>query len=325
MWKSLKGSEATRETRMDVVAWIVVCNQNCTLEGGFVRDRIIGNDKNHPATSPSTWVTMVSKNGINIPELDNQCIPKDLDCHLPSDKSFDLDELLDQFHHYDIPCSYVRDDWRYIFLFDENRPTGPFTMDLIEPHVALTHDRIDFDVNNLLVKKDFTKELGMRVELQTNICQIGLESIVDNIIKKRFQVLRAVDPNMQYRIQKMIGRGWKQLGEPIHVIPRPPTEYPYVLVRLPTTSDLYKTVTKRMQTGIGNYTTIISIEEIKNPLQEEAYYAIKAIIARECKGRNPNERMLFHGTHGDAIKSILTQGFDDRSRRSNGKWGTYSC
>lgn len=320
----MKGSKATRETRMDVVAWIVVCNQNCTLEGGFVRDRIIGNDKKHPATPPSSWVRMVPRNGINIPELDDQCIPKDLDCHLPSDKSFDLDELLDQFHHYDIPCSYVRDDWRYIFLFDEKQPTGPFTMDLIEPHVALTHDRIDFDVNNLLIKKDFTKELGMRVELQANICQIDLESIVANITKKQFQVLREVDPNMQHRIQKMIGRGWKQLGEPIHVIPRPPAEYPYVLVRLPTTSDLYKTVTQRMQTGIGNYVTIISIEQIKNPLQEEMYYAIQAIIRRECKGQNPNERMLFHGTYGDAIKGILDKGFDDRSQRSNGKWGAYS-
>ena len=324
IWKSLKGSKATRETRMDVVAWIVVCQHHCTLEGGFVRDRIVGNYQSRPAGPPSTWLKSMLIKGVSIPEIDDQCVPKDLDCQLPIDKEFDLEELLDHLHHYDIQCSYIRQDWRYIFLFDQNEPTGPFTMDLIEPHVALTHDRIDFDVNNLFVKKDYTKELGMRVELQAKICSIDLENIVENIKHKRFQVLREIDGIMQRRIQKMVGRGWTKSGDVINVIPCPPPQYPYVLVHLPNSSDLYNSVVQRMQSGIGASVRVLSIEVIKNPLQEEAYLAMKAIIARECTGRNPNERFLFHGTKGEAIKGILEDGFDDRFRSPSGKWGRYS-
>ena len=61
-----------------------------------------------------------------------------------------------KLYKYGITCSYSREEWRYVLLFDENETTGPFIMDLIEPHVALTHDRIDFDVNNLSLEKDYT-------------------------------------------------------------------------------------------------------------------------------------------------------------------------
>ena len=59
-------------------------------------------------------------------------------------------------------------------------------MDLIEPHVALTHDRIDFDVNNLSVEKEYTRELGMRIDIQQKPYEIELETIVDNIKNKPF-------------------------------------------------------------------------------------------------------------------------------------------
>lgn len=36
LWKALKGSNATRESRMEVVAWIAICKFDCRLEGGFV-------------------------------------------------------------------------------------------------------------------------------------------------------------------------------------------------------------------------------------------------------------------------------------------------
>ncbi|CAF4991735.1 unnamed protein product, partial [Rotaria socialis] len=40
LWSRLRGPAATRETRMEVVAWIAVCIFHCKLEGGFVRDWI---------------------------------------------------------------------------------------------------------------------------------------------------------------------------------------------------------------------------------------------------------------------------------------------
>jgi hypothetical protein len=36
-------------------------------------------------------------------------------------------------------------------------------MELIYPFVAMTQDMIDMDVNNLFVEKDFTQEIGMRI------------------------------------------------------------------------------------------------------------------------------------------------------------------
>ena len=53
LWKGLKGSNATRETRMEVVAWIATCKFDCRLEGGFVRDWIVGNYTNLPTSDPS--------------------------------------------------------------------------------------------------------------------------------------------------------------------------------------------------------------------------------------------------------------------------------
>ena len=193
-------------------------------------------------------------------------------------------------------------------------------MDLIEPHVALTHDRIDLDVSNLSLEKDYTKELGMRVDIQQKPCSIDLEIIVDNIKNKRFQVLRPIDYGVQVRIQKMQNRGWTQLGQPMHFIPDPPPKYNVVLVPLPESTELYKSIVQQMKTYIGSQVQVLSIEQIKNPLLEEAYISIKQLIAKQCTGQNPNERELFHGTKAEGIDGILNDGFDDRYWRK-GKWG----
>jgi hypothetical protein len=68
----------------------------------------------------------------------------------------------------------------------------------------------------------------------------------------------------------------------------------------------------------------LSIEQIRNPLLEEAYLSMKQLIAKQCIGQNPNERELFHGTKGEAIDGILNDGFDDRfwgTNYSKGNWG----
>jgi hypothetical protein len=72
---------------------------------------------------------------------------------------FDIDKFRDELYKFDMTCEVYREDWRYILLIDKDAPTGPFTMDLIEPHVALIHDRIDFDVSNLSLEKDYPREL----------------------------------------------------------------------------------------------------------------------------------------------------------------------
>ncbi|CAF4138931.1 unnamed protein product [Rotaria sp. Silwood2] len=325
LWKRLKGSKATRESRMEVVAWIAICKFDCRLEGGFVRDWVVGNYSARPSEDPSTWLHFTpNAAGTPLPYLNKDFIPSDLDCHLPLHKYFDIDKFLDNLHKYQIEYKVFREDWRYIILLDENTKTGPFTMDLIEPHVALTHDRIDFDVSNISLEKDYTKELGMRVDITYKPYSIELETIVDNIKNKRFQILRPIDKYVQARIDKMENRGWTQLGQAMHVIPNPPPKYQVVLVPLPESTELYKTLVQQMKSYINTQAKVLSINEIKNPLLEEAYLAMKQLIAKQCTGQNPNERELFHGTKGDAIDGILNDGFDDRywgTKSGRGKWG----
>ncbi|CAF1050566.1 unnamed protein product [Rotaria sp. Silwood1] len=322
LYKGVKGPNATRETRMEVVAWIAVCKFSCKLEGGFVRDWIVGNDISRPANplpSPKHWIEYIH----SIPYINKEVVPGDLDCHLPTHAMFDIEKFQDELHKYDITCQVFRENWRYVLLIDENAPTGPFTMDLIEPHVALTHDRIDFDVNNLSLEKYYTHELGMRIDIQQRPYLIELETIVDNIKNKRFQVLRPLDYNLEQRIDKMVNiRHWTQLGHPFSVVPNPDPKYWSVLVRLPSSDKLYKDVEAQIR-NIGNTVTIISIEQIKNPLLEDQYEALKKIIAKQCSGFDPNERELFHGTSGEGIDGIRDNGFDDRYFSKDGNWGKY--
>ncbi|CAF3609413.1 unnamed protein product [Rotaria socialis] len=319
LYNGAKGTKATRETRMEVVAWIAVCLFSCKLEGGFVRDWVIGNYTARPAGltgNPKAWISYTN----GVPYLNREVVPADLDCHLPTHAYFDIDRFHDELYKYDITCKVSRQDWRYVLLIDEDAPTGPFTMDLIEPHVALTHDRIDFDVNDLSLEKDYTHEIGMRVDIQQRPYLIEIEAIVDNIKNKRFQVLRPIDNFLTERIDKMINiRHWTQMGEPFSVVPNPNPKYSAVLVTLPPPSKLYRDLQTEMQ-KIGSV-TIVSIEQVKNPLLEDTYESMKKLIAKQCKGSNPNERSLFHGTKGEGIDGIRDDGFDDRYFSPTGNWG----
>ncbi|CAM4814188.1 unnamed protein product [Rotaria magnacalcarata] len=318
----IRGPKATRETRMEVVSWIAVCKFSCKVEGGFVRDWIVGNDTARPADliqNPEAWVTEEIRNNVKIACIHKDVVPADLDCHLPSHKYFDIDRFQDELHKFNIKCKVYRDNWRYVILLDEDAPTGPFTMDLIEPHVALTHDRIDLDVSNLSLEKDYTHELGMRVNITESPYLIELEDIVNNIKKKHFRVLRPKDSYVDERIEKMIHRGWTQLGEAFSVIPAPHIKHHAILVPLPRSSTLYDEILQDMSEICG--ITIKSIEEIKNSLLEDTYEAMKKMIAKGCPGFNPNERKLFHGTFGDGIKGITNDGFDDRHFSAIGNYG----
>ncbi|CAF4132317.1 unnamed protein product, partial [Adineta steineri] len=269
MWRSLKGPNATRETRMEVVAWIAVCQFYCRLEGGFVRDWVVGNHSSKPTNLPlNQWV---QKPASGVPILNKDLVPSDLDCHLPQSKIFDIEGFLDALYSYGITATTWRQDWRYVLLIDEDAKTGPFTMDLIEPHIALTHDRIDFDVSNLSLERGYTKDLGMRVDIASGLYPIQLETIVENIRNKNFQVLRPIDgengPNtsgtVADRIRKMESRGWKQVGTPFSFIPDPPKTYNAVLVPYPSSTLLYQNIVTEIRKIPG--ANVISIEQIKNP------------------------------------------------------------
>jgi hypothetical protein len=165
------------------------------------------------------------------------------------------------------------------------------------------------------------------VDIQQKPYSIELETIVSNIKNTRFQVLRPIDKEVQLRIDKMEKRGWTKVGQPMSVIPNPPPKYQVVLVPLPESTELYKSLVQQMKSFINNQVQILSIEQIKNPLLEETYFAIKQIIAKQCPGQNPNERELFHGTGGEAIDGILNDGYDDRYWGTNfgkGKFGKIS-
>ncbi|CAF5064878.1 unnamed protein product, partial [Rotaria sp. Silwood1] len=152
LYNSIKGRGATRETRMEAVAWIAVCKFHCKLEGGFVRDWVIGHyrEPQQRANHPKSWIQYsTTPKGQRIPYMNRDIVPADLDCHLPLDRYFDIDKFRDELYKFDLTCEVIRVDFIYVFLIDLNAPTGLFTMDLIEPHVALTHDRIDLDVSNL--------------------------------------------------------------------------------------------------------------------------------------------------------------------------------
>ena len=325
LYNGVKGTGVTRQTRMEVVAWTAVCKFHCKLEGGFVRDWVVGEHKfcpNNMINNPKSWVQYVTNyQGQQIPHMHEEIIPADLDCHLSVYHYFDIDKFLDELHKFNIVCRVFREDWRYILLIDENEPTGPFTMDLIEPHVALTHDRIDFDVSNLSLERDFPREIGMRIDITQSPYLIELETVVDNIMNKRFQILRPIDQYVNQRIQKMTLRQWTQHGEPMDYIPRPHFKRYAMLVPLPYKSTLFEELSKTMR-KIGSI-HIVSIDEIKNPLLEDTYEGMKKIIAKQCKnqGYNPNEQKLFHGTHGAAIQGIVEDGFDDRFFNQAGAWG----
>ncbi|CAF3205331.1 unnamed protein product [Rotaria sp. Silwood2] len=108
----------------------------------------------------------------------------------------------------------------------------------------------------------------------------------------------------------------------LSVVPDSNIKHLSVLVSLPSSSRLYEILEQKMKT-IGSSVKIISIEIIKNPLLEGMYEAVKKIIAKQCKGYDPNERELFHGAHGLGIDGIKENAFDDRYFNASGDWGNY--
>ncbi|CAF2538985.1 unnamed protein product [Rotaria sp. Silwood2] len=183
---------------------IIIDLYNSVKEGGFVRDWIVGKYTTRPAVAnPKHWIEYKpNRYNENIPYMKKEVVPTDLDCHLPTYGYFDIETFQDELHKFGIKCNNYREEWRYILLIDENTRTGPLTMDLIESHVALTHDLIDFDVSNLVLEKKYTYDLGMRIDILQKPYSIELETIVHNIENKEFYVLHTIDDRLTERIEK---------------------------------------------------------------------------------------------------------------------------
>jgi hypothetical protein len=318
LWRLINGPFATRETRMEAIAWIAVCVFSCRIEGGFVRDWVVGGYRARPSGA-ADLVKYEHIKGQSIPVMNKEVIPCDLDCHLPVHLYFDINKFEDKLHEYHFEYELTREEWRYVLLLDKDTKTGPFTMDLVEPHVSLTHDRIDFDVSNLFLEKDYTRDLGMRVDISQLPYDISLETIVARITEKRFQLLRPKGTSVKKRIAKMNSRGWKQIGPELNVVPDPPAKYFVVLTPLPEDTSLHVKLLEKLQKKIQGF-HLVAIEEIKNTALEDLYVDLKTIIEDECRG-DPNEMELFHGTRGESVESILNHGYDDRYYARDGAWG----
>ena len=318
LWPSVHGPTATRESRMEVIAWIAVCKFNCSLEGGFVRDWIIANERARPSLTiqPSEWVKFDTMTGT--PSLLKELVPSDLDCKMPLNCYFDLEKFCDEVKQFDMIPQIHRSRRSYRILFDQYQPTGPFTLELIEPYSSVGFRIPDLDVNNLCVKRDQCSAFSQRVDLREPPCFLDTVQIVENIKTKKFHVLPSINGSIMSRVNKMITRGWTQIGSPL--IDKPQQVKPkFVISPLSTASELYKNIENAIQEIAG--ITIISIEQIYNSELECIYQSMKKLIANECVDNNANEKFLFHGTRIDKGKEIMKEGFDYGFFKTHGSFG----
>ncbi|CAF0889497.1 unnamed protein product [Rotaria sordida] len=295
--------KASREAKMMAVAWIMVCKFDCRLYGGFVRDWIVGHFIGRPKNKTvDQWIQYDNSTAHLHPEI----VPADLDCYLPAHGLSDIDEVLDELGKLQMTVNVHRDQWRYLLFVDQNTPTGPFTIDLIIPHIGIhKYDRIDFDVNNLYVEKNYTKHLGMRIDITYAPYSITLEKIVDNIRKKRFYLLAGVESTpcgkvIVERIDKMKTRGWQQLDDALPpVVPSGGPSSNVELKPVPNSSSIYQKILQKMNSAFsGNKLEIVSIEEIKNAELQSMYEQARKQIQKQTSLSDGNEMMLYHGAKG---------------------------
>eukprot|EP01102_Stenamoeba_stenopodia_P022448 TRINITY_DN9350_c0_g2_i1.p1 TRINITY_DN9350_c0_g2~~TRINITY_DN9350_c0_g2_i1.p1 ORF type:complete len:540 (+),score=95.22 TRINITY_DN9350_c0_g2_i1:577-2196(+) len=317
IWEQTQGTKATRESRMETVAWICVCLFDCTLEGGFVRDWIVGGDalkSRPPNLKPKEWF-----NGYKLEAL---VAPADIDVQLPVNKLFDLQKFLLKLAKYHITARVLpRQAFKHTLLLDEDRDTGPFMVEMIEPHIVGFHDKIDFDVSNLCCRKEYTRELGMRIDVTPAPYNITLDNTVLNIKNKKFITLNAEDSYMRERIKKMKDRGWTPAtNENLVFVPSKGMHGSSTLINVPKSDPQYNHINSIFASMFSS-ATIVSIEQIRCPSLDLLYEAMKNSVAKENDGE-ANEKGLFHGTREDSVKGIQDSGFDDRYFSKSGNFGS---
>ena len=318
LWKMVRGADATRETRMAAIAWIAVTEFDCRLEGGFVRDWVVRGEvlRPSPLTPPASWLEFDYSRGRW--EVVEGVIPSDLDIELPF-KFVPLDRFRNRLHKFGFATEVQRFPQGYNLVIDRAAPTGPFTLDLIYPHNVVTHDRVDFDVNNLYCMKSFTHEFGLRIDVSQS--GLTLNDIVENVKAKQLFVMKTEDPYgiMGDRIQKMKARGWNELGrKPLIPNRGPKAGASFALIA--SKDPLYVKVHAEFSKSLPGK-TIESMKLISTFNIDLIYQGIKQQIELENNGE-ANETLLFHGTRSaENVQSIMDKGFDDRYWNLSGLYG----
>lgn len=125
---------------------------------------------------PSTPLPWVTFKATGIPVLDPALTPADLDVQLPM-RFFSMRFFRDRLFQLGITIAKtISEPWRTLLVFFPDTE-NVFTVDLIEPHVAATHDAIDFDVNNMYLTKEVLG-IGLRVDVTDEPLLLSLESHV---------------------------------------------------------------------------------------------------------------------------------------------------
>jgi hypothetical protein len=304
------GPTATRESRMSVVARIAILDFNCRISGGFLRDWIVRGERQHPATPPgganrfnNDWLMTVAP-GVGFIKYDMQegVIPKDLDAELPHDEYFDVARFIGEVRKAGITVDhYEHVAQRHVFVFEADR--GPFTMDCIEHHFAALHAMADFDANLLTVMSPCEDLVGLKAAHGG----LDVDTIIGRILKKELLQLKSDDPTMIKRVQKMEARGWTVVDRAVHqpVVARSTRS---TMVRVYRDDDEVKEHYRAVHDMGGRD---IQIYRIENRIATLIFDAEHERVKEE-NGGDANEKLLYHGTKGDAALSILHSGFDDR-------------
>ena len=98
-------------------------------------------------------------------------------------------------------------------------------------------------------------------------------------------------------------------------------EKPVLLVDLQVGSLMYnqiETAFNKTMTKGKNYTQIVSIQQLQNPILYQQYAVKKKEMEKRNPKGHPNERWLWHGTSSDTHDKINTQGFNRSFAGKNG-------
>ena len=312
-----EGPQATRETRMEIVARIAVQNFGCKLCGGFLRDWIVNGERKYPSTPAKDWV--IEPGGFVKYEILEEVVPRDIDLELPMEKYFDVGRFVAQVREYGITVDYHEHiPQRHVFLLERDR--GPFTIDLIEPHFAVLHTLADFDVNTMcLVAYQDLIGLKMRYKLQDG-SELNVDDIITNCREKKLYTMQPSSGGgvIALREKKMTDRKWTKLGQKIFLPVNPKLDYS--VFPLHDKSEAYICYKREIETKIRSGTAKVrAVYEIRSSIVDGHYNAMLDEYAKTLG--DANEKLLFHGTDNAVVEAILRGGFDDRFWKSSGYFG----
>mmetsp|Transcript_34674 Transcript_34674/g.72727 ORF Transcript_34674/g.72727 Transcript_34674/m.72727 type:complete len:1069 (-) Transcript_34674:659-3865(-) len=314
-----EGPQATRESRMEIVARIAVQVFGCKLCGGFLRDWIVNGEREHLPGPFEDWIEQPA-GGYTRFEIKAGVIPKDLDLELPMEKYFDVGRFVSEVRQCGITVDYHEHiAQRHVFLLEKGR--GPFTVDLIEPHFAVLHTLADFDVNTMCVVA-YQDLIGLKMTYkQSDGRELNVDDVITNCRRKHFITMQHVGSNiMQIREKKMIDRGWTKLGEMIFVPVNPRRDYSVSPVH--EKSEVYVKYKREIETRITKgKARLLSMYEIRSSIVDGHYIAMRDEFQKTLGDGNVNEKLLFHGTDDSVVEAILRGGFDDRFWKTSGYFG----